>query len=167
MNSSQYVKSEEVVKLNKEKFLKIISEYYQKNYNINVIFDFLPMIYEYIDERLVYDYSLENDIILSKKKTVNAYLPCLIEKNSYEYYKSRNIVISGIIKIDNLDEEIKKVLPREIIRIHNLEIENIFRVLGYSRPLYNWFYDSKAKVHDYNVILKKIDEPSKTKVLEY
>ena len=155
------------IKLSKKQFSKIISDYYQKNYKINVVFDFLRINYEYLEKTTGYNYSIDNDMILSNKKTVQAYLPCIVDVNSYEYYKQRNIVVPGIIKIEYLSDEINKVLPPEIRRIHNYEITEIFRLLGYTQPLYNWAYDSETGEPEYSVVTKKIENIEKQKTLHY
>ena len=46
---SQILKEEGTIKLTKKQFSKIISEYYQKRYKINGIFEFLDINYVYID----------------------------------------------------------------------------------------------------------------------
>jgi len=165
MNIGKVITSDGTIKLSKAEFSQIISNYYQKKYKISGIFDFLPINYEYIEETTIYDYSLERNINVSNKRKVNSYLPCLIDKNSYEYYKKRNIVVPGIIELKNINEEIKKSIPSEIIMLSNSEIIKIFEQLGYSAPLYNWFYDVQKDEIEYSVTVKRIDTIDKTKVL--
>lgn len=167
MEFSKAFKSDGTFKLSKSEFSQIISNYYQKNYGLNVVFDFLPINYIYNEKHFVYDYDLKMNITIFNQKKIDSYLPCLIEKNSYEYYKRRNIAIPGVIELENLDDEIKKILPKEIIRISNPDIVSIFSELGYSMPLYNWFHDKKTNDIEYSVMVKKINNEEKTKVLEY
>lgn len=158
----EIMKSEGEIKLTHSQFSKIISDYYQRQYNIKGIFDFICITYNYIP-----DNSLNTNTLFLNKTTVYASMPCLINKNSHEYFKSRNIVIPGIVNLDELDEEIKKVLPPEIIRVPNEEISLIFNELGLSKPLYKWMYDDKTNALDYNVTVRKINVNNKIKVLEY
>ena len=91
MNFIQVIKSDGTVKLSKSDFSQIISDYYQKNYGLNVVFDFLSINYIYNERRIVYDYASKMDITMFTQKKINSYLPCLIEKNSYKFYKCHNI----------------------------------------------------------------------------
>jgi len=166
MNFIQVIKSDGTVKLSKSDFSQIISDYYQKNYGLNVVFDFLSINYIYNERRIVYDYASKMDITMFTQKKINSYLPCLIEKNSYKFYKCHNIIIPGVIEFENLDEEIRKILPKEIIRIFNSDIGCIFASLGYSIPLYNWFYDFEINEIEYSVTVKKLNNEEKNKVLE-
>lgn len=143
----EYIEQEGRIKLTQTQFSKMISDYYKKNYKLNVVFDFLTVNYIYA-----------LDGVNSIPTKVNAFFPCLIKENAYVYFKTRNVVIPGIIKIDELNAEINKVLPPEIISITNEDIKNILNELRFSMPLYDCFYNESDNQLEYRVKVKRINK---------
>ena len=154
-NISKIIKQDGKIKLTQSQFSNIISKYYKKQYNLNVVFKFLPISYECLDEHLVYDYSLGMDTVTSLKKKINSFIPCLIDLSMYEQYKNYKISILGVIKNNELNDELKRVLPLEIIVIDNSDIEHIFNDFGLSIPLYDFFYNGESEELEYSANVKK------------
>lgn len=155
-NIIEIIKQEGQIKLTQSQFSKIVSNYYKKKYNLSGVFEFLPISYQYIDNRYIYDYSLGRDTIISLKKRVNSFFPCLIDTDAYEHYKGYNVVIPGAIRMEKLNEELKNILPLDIIIISNEDIESIFSDLGLSSPLYDFFYNSEKSELEYSVNAKSL-----------
>lgn len=155
-NISEIIKKERQIRLTQSQFSKIISEYYKKQYNLNGVFEFLPISYEYIDNRFVYDYSLGRDTVISLKKRVNSFFPCLIDADAYEHYKGYSVVIPGAIRTEKLNEELKNILPLDIIIISNDDIEHIFSDLGLSSPLYDCFCNTERNKLEYSASVKRL-----------
>lgn len=166
------MKSEGKVMISKSDFLGFVEKYFLEQYNLNGNFDFIEVSYKFFDKDYQIFSANEGRIVnRPQERKVRKDVPSFITKEGYEKLKKLGIIyepgfpakinIPGLIKKEDMEKEVKKILnvnDDELVIITREMMENILKENGYSDIFYDHYYYSIMDRPSYNIYAKPIEK---------